>query len=113
MENLFKNHPIYLGASICRSIYLNLRDSNQWLLTIPRVTVHYGLKLYEIDDFMKKNSFPWTRERVRERANERMSAAERASEASSAERANEWAVRANERVDEQMAQYLRPDYRLI
>ena len=35
-----------------------------------------------------------------------MSAAERASEASSAEQANEWAVRANERANEQMAQYL-------
>ena len=34
-----------------------------------------------------------------------MSAAERASEASSAEQANEWAVRANERADERMAQY--------
>ena len=34
-----------------------------------------------------------------------MSAAERASEASSAKRANEWAVRANERADEQMDQH--------
>ena len=40
-----------------------------------------------------------------ERANERMSAVERASEASSAEKANECAVRVNERVDEWMAQY--------
>ena len=34
-----------------------------------------------------------------------MSAAERASEASIAEQANEWAVRANERTDERVAQY--------
>ena len=40
-----------------------------------------------------------------ERASERMSAAERASEASSAEQANEIALRANQRADEQMAQY--------
>ena len=40
-----------------------------------------------------------------ERAGERMSAAENASEASSAEQANEWAVRANERVDEREAQH--------
>ena len=35
-----------------------------------------------------------------------MSAAERASEASGAEQANERAVRANERADKQVAQYL-------
>ena len=40
-----------------------------------------------------------------ERANERMSAAERGSEASSGEQANESEVRANKRVDEQLAQY--------
>ena len=34
-----------------------------------------------------------------------MTAAERASEASRAERANEWVVRANKRVDERMVQY--------
>ena len=34
-----------------------------------------------------------------------MSAAERTSEASSAEQANEWAVQANERAEERMAQY--------
>ena len=38
---------------------------------------------------------------------ERASAAEGASEASSPEQANEWAVRANERTDERVAQYLR------
>ena len=38
-----------------------------------------------------------------------MSAAEGASEASSPEQANEWAVRANERTDERVAQYLRLD----
>ena len=36
-----------------------------------------------------------------------MSAAEGASEASSPEQANEWAVRANEQMDERVAQYLR------
>ena len=36
-------------------------------------------------------------------ASERMSAAERASKASSAEQTNLWAVRVNERADEQMA----------
>ena len=38
-----------------------------------------------------------------------MSAAERASKASSAEQANEGAVRANKRMDEHVAQYLRPN----
>ena len=42
---------------------------------------------------------------VSERASEQMSAADRASEASSAEPANEWALRANERTEEWMAQY--------
>ena len=42
---------------------------------------------------------------VSERASERMSAAERAIEANSAEQASEWAVRANVRADEQVAQY--------
>ena len=36
---------------------------------------------------------------------ERVSAAELASEESSAEQMNEWAVRANERTDERVAQY--------
>ena len=42
-----------------------------------------------------------------------MSAAEGASEASSPEQANEWAVRANERMDERVTQYLRLDSWLI
>ena len=42
---------------------------------------------------------------VSERASERVSAAERASEASSAEQVNDWAVQANERTDERVAQY--------
>ena len=40
---------------------------------------------------------------------ERVSAAEGASEASSLKQANEWAVKANEQMDERVAQYLRPD----
>ena len=59
--------------------------------------------------------------RANEWASERMSAAERASKASSVEQASKWAVKenerangqANERADERMAQYLRPDFRLI
>ena len=39
------------------------------------------------------------------KVSKRVSAAERGSEASSAEQANEWAVRANERTDERMTQY--------
>ena len=39
-------------------------------------------------------------------AREQMSTVERASKASSTESANEWAVRANKRMDEQVAQYL-------
>ena len=50
-----------------------------------------------------------SRELESERANERMSTAERKSEASNFEKANEWAAWANERTDEQVAQYLRPD----
>ena len=67
----------------------------------------YGWKQREIDAFnsLTQTCIPWARERVHEPASERMSAAERASEASSAEQANEWAVRANERADERMAQY--------
>ena len=57
------------------------------------------LKLYEIDASNSKThtSFPWVPEWVSEWANEWMSAVERVSGASSAEQANEWAVRANER----------------
>ena len=43
----------------------------------------------------------------------KVSAAERASEASNAEQANEWAVRANERTDERVAQYLHVDFWLF
>ena len=42
--------------------------------------------------------------RVSEQASERMSAMKRTSEVSSVEQANEWALRANEQVDGQMAQ---------
>ena len=42
-------------------------------------------------------------------ASEQMSAAERPSEVSGAERANEGAVQAKERVDEQMGQCSRPN----
>ena len=44
--------------------------------------------------------------KVSERASEQVSVAEGAS---SPEKANEWAVRANERTDERVAQYLRPN----
>ena len=56
---------------------------------------HIGLKYYEIRTLISwtKTSFPWARERV--------GATKRASETSCAEQANEWAVRA----DERMAQY--------
>ena len=50
---------------------------------------------------------------VSERASNRVSAAEGASKASSPEQANEWAVRANKRTDERVAQYLRPDFWLL
>ena len=48
-----------------------------------------------------------------ERVNERMSAAERASEASSAEKANELAVRVNERVDSEWPSALCVDFIVI
>ena len=48
-----------------------------------------------------------------ERASEQVSAEERASEASRAEQANEWAVRANKRTDERVAQYFRLGFWLI
>ena len=53
--------------------------------------------------FHTKNLFPMS-ERS-EQASERVSSVEGASEASSAEQANEWAVWANERNDEWVAQY--------
>ena len=56
------------------------------------------------------STVPRAKERVRERANERVSAVERASEARHAEQANEEAVRANERADERVAQYLQLDF---
>ena len=74
-------------------------------------TLHSGLKLYEGDPFIsykKPLSLKRGSERS-ERASEWVSTAEGASEASSPEQANEWAVRANERTDERVAQYLRID----
>ena len=53
--------------------------------------------------FIEQTFFP--PEPLSERASERMSTVERASEASSADQANEWAARANEQVEERMAQY--------
>ena len=50
---------------------------------------------------VKLYTFPWTRGWVGERASELMSAAEQTSKASSAKQANEWALRANERANEQ------------
>ena len=50
---------------------------------------------------------------VSERAFEWMSAAERAREVSSAEQANEWAVRANARMEERMTQYSTRRFPLI
>ena len=55
---------------------------------------------YEIDVLFKDIHLPWAIEWVSKRVNEGMSAAKRASEVSSAEQANEWAVRANERMEE-------------
>ena len=50
---------------------------------------------------------------VSEWASKRMSAAERESAVISAELVNEWAVRANEQIDERGAQYFRFDSRLF
>ena len=46
---------------------------------------------------------------MNKRASGRVIAAERASEADTAEQANAWAVRVNERADKQVAQYLIDD----
>ena len=48
-----------------------------------------------------------------EQANERVNAAERTSKVRSAEQANQWAVRANEQMDKQVAQYLHLDFLLF
>ena len=47
--------------------------------------------------------------RMSEWASKWVSAVKRTSKVSSAEQANEWAVRANERTDERVTQYLRPE----
>ena len=60
-----------------------------------------------------KTAFPWARERVSERASERMRAMERASEANSLEQANEWALWANEQVDKQMAHYSTRQFHIL
>ena len=67
--------------------------------------MHYGTKPVHFETL--KIHFP-TSEGVSE-----VSAAEGASEASSPEQANERAVRANERTDERVAQYLRLGFWLI
>ena len=69
-----------------------------------RKALHYGSKQGEIETL----NFTLSHERGSEQSeqvSERVSAAEGASEASSPEQANEWAVRANGRTDEQVAQY--------
>ena len=76
------------------------------------MALHYGSKQGEIETLNYTLSHERGSERS-ERASERVSAAEGASEASSPEQANEWAVRANERTDERVAQYLRPNFWLI
>ena len=53
----------------------------------------------------KYSSVPRAQERASVQTSERVSAAERASEGNSAEQANEWAVQANERADEQLVYY--------
>ena len=67
-------------------------------------SVHSGLKLRNRRvHFMDKNLFPMS-SGASEQASKELSAAECVSKASSGEKAIEWAVRANEWVDERMAQ---------
>ena len=65
-------------------------------------TPQTGLKLHEIDAdvLLTKTSFPCARKQVRERASERMSAAERASKASCADQVSEQCERMGERTGE-------------
>ena len=71
--------------------------------------MHTGFKWYKISAFIPqtKTSFPWAAEWASEGAIEQMSAEKRASKASSAEQDSEWAVQANERVDERIAQFFK------
>ena len=62
------------------------------------VEIKWNRRVHSVDKYLFS-----MRSGASERASEQMSAVERASEASSAEQANEWAVRANERADEWMA----------
>ena len=66
-----------------------------------------------IRNWFEKFTVPKAKERVSERASERVSAAKHVSGASSAEQTNEGVKRVNERADERMAQYLCPDHQLI
>ena len=104
--------PVLRGATVFKSKYIN------------RICV-----FHELFDLKLRNGGPmknWAKpgpsetsnnspshrlasEWVSKQASKRTSAAERASKASSVEQTNERAVRANERTDEQVAQYLRLD----
>ena len=73
-----------------------------WFVSNCGLKLVGGLNLYEIDAY---DSQTWALGWVSEWASKGMSAAERASEASSAEQANKWAVRVNERTEEWMVPY--------
>ena len=68
---------------------------------------HNGLKVYEIGTFIlwTRNSFSWAREQASEWASKQISTVERASASISVKPTNKWAVPANERMDQQMAQF--------
>ena len=77
----------------------------------PKALLHFGFprSLWAIIErntetiAIQPFAVPWARSERSEQASERVSAAELVSEVSRAEQANEWVVRANERMDEKVA----------
>ena len=77
-------------------------------LSLRRDAFHYGTKLGRFET--SNHSFSCKRGSERsEQAGKRVSTAMSTSKASRAEQTNKWAERANKPMDEQVAQYLRPD----
>ena len=92
-----------ITTTVLTSYFFRIRNEGMTLLfqidLHTKRRGHYGSKQHE------SITFPRAREWLIEWASERMSAAERTNELSSEEQGNEWTVRANERMDELVAQY--------
>ena len=86
-------------------LYTNLAWKSWFLPASANTAIALWFRTAWIWDI--KINFPMS-EGASERANKW---AQRSAQTSSAEQANEWVVRVNERADERMAQYLRPDFK--